>query len=107
MYKLNRIAIFSLLCSGVFLSCGKNDTVQPPTTPSQATEERLTMIDKLSEESIEVDTQAMRIDDKALAWLDELGDKRVVGLGEATHGTKEFFEMKGRLRLSNSRCHST
>lgn len=35
--------------------------------------------------------------DEDLRWLDPLADKNVVGLGEATHGTAEFFDAKHRI----------
>jgi erythromycin esterase len=39
----------------------------------------------------------LNINDDALNALEFLGQARVVGLGEATHGSKEFFEMKHRI----------
>lgn len=36
-------------------------------------------------------------DPTELKVLDELADARILGLGEATHGTKEFFQMKHRV----------
>ena len=36
-------------------------------------------------------------DDQELRWLDALSNKSVVGLGEATHGTAEFFNAKHRI----------
>lgn len=35
--------------------------------------------------------------DDELQFLDELSSKRIIGLGEATHGTSEFFEAKHRI----------
>lgn len=37
------------------------------------------------------------LNDSDLSPLDFLGSSRIVGLGEATHGTKEFFQMKFRI----------
>lgn len=36
-------------------------------------------------------------DAELLPFLDMVGDARIVGLGEGTHGTSEFFQMKHRL----------
>jgi erythromycin esterase len=36
-------------------------------------------------------------DPSELKVLDELANARILGLGEATHGTKEFFQMKHRI----------
>jgi erythromycin esterase len=35
--------------------------------------------------------------DEQLGFLDALNDTRVIGLGEATHGSKEFFDAKHRI----------
>ena len=37
------------------------------------------------------------LNDFDLSPLDYLGNVRIVGLGEATHGTKEFIQMKFRI----------
>jgi len=37
------------------------------------------------------------LNDSDLSPLDYLGNVKIVGLGEATHGTKEFFQMKFRI----------
>ncbi|SDJ93329.1 erythromycin esterase [Catalinimonas alkaloidigena] len=39
----------------------------------------------------------LTLSDDALSTLNELGRASIVGLGEATHGSKEFFEIKHRL----------
>lgn len=45
-----------------------------------------------------LETTAPASDSRDLRALGErLGDRRVVGLGEATHGTREFFELKHRI----------
>jgi erythromycin esterase len=56
-------------------------------------------IDWLRSRAHEVSATEQRGDDFAdLEWLrDAVGDARVVALGEATHGTHEFFAMKLRL----------
>lgn len=35
--------------------------------------------------------------DEEMTFLDEWGDKKIIGLGESTHGTKEFFDAKFRI----------
>jgi len=91
-----RISFFATLCLILFIACS-DDAINTVAGPVELTEDEQSMVDKLFEVSIEVDTQALEIEDDALGWLDDLAEKRVVGLGEATHGTKEFFEMKGRI----------
>lgn len=41
-------------------------------------------------------TPTSTLDDITPLW-DRLSDARVIGLGEATHGTREFFQLKHRL----------
>lgn len=55
-------------------------------------------VEWLKSQAIPIDTTTPREDYSDLFPLQEiLGDARVVGLGEATHGTKEFFDGKHRL----------
>ena len=35
--------------------------------------------------------------DEEMTFLDEWGEKKIIGLGESTHGTKEFFDAKFRI----------
>ena len=44
-----------------------------------------------------LENSPLDLDDDDLNALDFLGQVRIVGLGEATHGSKEFFEMKHRI----------
>ena len=44
-----------------------------------------------------LESSPLDLDDDALNDLEFLGQARIVGLGEATHGTKEFFDMKHRI----------
>jgi erythromycin esterase len=44
-----------------------------------------------------IDEPPLEIRDEDLESLAYLSDSKIVGLGEATHGTKEFFQMKHRI----------
>lgn len=55
------------------------------------------MVAAVSDLAIVVDTIPLDMQDAALGWLEALSDKRIVALGEATHGTREFFQMKYRI----------
>ena len=44
-----------------------------------------------------LNSSPLNLTDEDLQVLDYLGDSKIVGLGEATHGTKEFFQMKHRI----------
>jgi protein-L-isoaspartate(D-aspartate) O-methyltransferase len=59
--------------------------------PSSPTDPRARLIAECAE-------PIQRIDDVSLdALLDRIGDARVVLLGEATHGTSEFYRMRARI----------
>ncbi|HEY5949357.1 MAG TPA: protein-L-isoaspartate(D-aspartate) O-methyltransferase [Kofleriaceae bacterium] len=65
----------------------------PLTTPSPAS--RSSVVSKLIAECAE---PIARIDDAPIdALLERIGDARVVLLGEATHGTSEFYRMRTRI----------
>lgn len=44
-----------------------------------------------------LNSPALELTDKDLEQLHELSSVKIIGMGEATHGTKEFFQMKQRL----------
>lgn len=56
-----------------------------------------TLVDILLEEMDPLDADPLSWKDADLRWLDPLADKFVVGLGEATHGSAEFFDAKHRI----------
>ncbi|WP_227354082.1 erythromycin esterase family protein [Haladaptatus salinisoli] len=57
-----------------------------------------TVVDALDDHAIPLDAVDPTADFDDLAPLsDVLADDRIVGLGEATHGTREFFRLKHRL----------
>ena len=56
-----------------------------------------TLVDILLEELDPLGADPLGWDDQELRWLDPLANKSVVGLGEATHGTAEFFDAKHRI----------
>ena len=71
----------------------ESDSDWPPT------DERLHQLaDRLADMTISLDTTDPAADLEDLSPLtDRFSDVRVVGLGEATHGTREFFRLKHRL----------
>ncbi|MEJ1239853.1 erythromycin esterase family protein [Chryseolinea sp. T2] len=85
-----RISILLLFASFVFAACKDDD--QPPMT-----EETRALVESLGSEltSLPVDPNVWT--DGQLEFLDEYAGKKVVGLGEATHGTSEFFQAKHRI----------
>lgn len=55
------------------------------------------LVDLIEEASFPLSTSPLSLSDNELAIFDGVADARIVGLGEATHGSREFFEMKERV----------
>lgn len=55
------------------------------------------IIESLDEIIHPLNNRPLELPDDTLEVLRYLGDAKIVGLGEATHGTKEFFELKHRI----------
>ena len=83
-----------------FLSC-KDEPA--PTSPAQnSSRDKFTasekeLINDLNKYIKPFNGSSITNDDSDLQVLDKFADAKVIGLGEATHGTKEFFKMKHRL----------
>lgn len=91
--------LLTTLSLAALLACGggSNGAPLPPTsTPPPVTEgPEVAWLKQAAKPFATVDPKA---NDADLAILDGMvGDQRVVALGEATHGTSEFFKMKHRL----------
>lgn len=73
------------------------DEPSPDPSPIELTVDQQRIVDDLNRYSHPL-SDANPIGDPAeLSPLDRLRDVRIVGLGEATHGTREFFRMKHRI----------
>lgn len=91
------IIVVSALCVLTLLvACGKNKPAATATpTPAEPVDE---LVVWLQENAILLDTaQPGSGFDDLEPLKDVIGDARIVALGEATHGTREFFLMKHRL----------
>lgn len=70
-------------------------TIESTTTDHAATDE---LAERLQRSSVELATTDPTADHADLAPIgDTLVDARIIGLGEATHGTREFFQLKHRI----------
>ena len=92
--KWSRIAMF--LWIGFlffFVSCDTDSEETPPeiTTPTESTPG---LVEALESEYSPLSSNPLDWSDSELAFLDNLSSKKVIGLGEATHGTAEFFNAK-------------
>ena len=83
--------ILTLILSGVISSCEKKPEVL------DLDPETKTLVNILQKELQSLDADPLSWKNHDLRWLDPLADKSVIGLGEATHGTAEFFEAKHRI----------
>ena len=63
----------------------------------QLTEREQGYVDLLDNEISPISASPLNLDDDDLRMFDRLANTKMVGLGEATHGTKEFFQMKHRI----------
>ena len=78
------------------LSCNKEDN-PTPSSETELSERETELVGLLQNEATPIGTSPLQIPDSDLAVFDRLADTRIVGLGEATHGTREFFQMKHRI----------
>jgi erythromycin esterase len=84
------LALFSWNCKGI-------NTQENGTEPTGLTDYQLNLITELNDLIHAISAFPIDLDDNQLSALDFLKYARIVGLGEATHGTKEFFQMKHRI----------
>lgn len=87
-----------LLLPLLFFSCSKDPNVNVGMLDNdEYTDQQLEILEAIQEEATPINQKPLAINDSDLKILDQLADARLVGLGEATHGTKEFFQMKQRV----------
>lgn len=85
------------LLSILFLiGCG-SDEVEEVIEGEVISSEQQELIDAVNAEAFSLNEKPLEIRDTELTFLDEISNARLIGLGEATHGTKEFFQMKHRI----------
>ena len=82
--------------------CSDRDSTDPvgPGAPKDSvpSQPNALVVAWLKSRVLPFETTVVREDRTDLAFLNDLvGDARIVALGEATHGTSEFFEMKHRI----------
>jgi erythromycin esterase len=88
--------LFQLL---IFFSCkvGDSQSTEPPETVRELTDQQKRLIQELNDWLFPLGGSPLELTDNELSFLDQLSFAKIVGLGEATHGTREFFQMKHRI----------
>jgi erythromycin esterase len=84
------ITVFLLLTPGCKGVGGEED-------PNGLSDQQQTLVNQLNGLIHAISGSSPDLPDDELSVLDYLKDARIVGLGEATHGTKDFFQMKHRV----------
>ena len=87
----NKHLFLSLILSLIISSCEKKQEELNLGPETKA------LVNILQNELQALDANPLSWDEQDLRWLDPLANKSVLGLGEATHGTAEFFDAKHRI----------
>jgi erythromycin esterase len=87
--------IFLIVLQLLAFSCKVKDDSQ--STPVPLTEEQEQLVQELNQWLVPLGASPLALTDNELSVLDQLRYAKIIGLGEATHGTKEFFQMKHRV----------
>lgn len=91
--------VFQILA---FISCAIEDDDHPEESDQLTTQQKL-LIEQLndwlneSKGAYTLYLPPIDLRDNDLNFLDLIGKTKIIALGEATHGTKEFFQMKHRI----------
>lgn len=90
-------ALFTLLSVFFLISCNKKieENLTPATDDFPLSQSAINDFTQLTVPMKQ--QEPLKLTDDELRYFDDLSRAQVVGLGEATHGTKEFFQMKHRL----------
>ena len=86
MFKKKNVLILIALLA--VCACEKDDTSQSTVS---------VLAESLEEKATFLNRDPLQWNNSELEFLDEIADKQIIGLGEATHGTKEFFNAKYRV----------
>ena len=90
--------ILTFLLSIFIFQCRKDDPSPGPPQACNLDGTEQAVVNDLNQIAHSFDGDDPKLDDTGLdALIEYLGDTKLVGLGEATHGTKEFFNMKHKI----------
>lgn len=94
---MSRLLIVAALLLLLLFHISCEETPEEPQPDITLTDSEQATLELLKAEIHPISNSPLTLTDAELTELDRLGDKKMVGLGEATHGTREFFEMKHRI----------
>ncbi len=79
------------------ISCSDETITEPETQQHELNEYEEDVLAELNKFITPLAGTSPSLTESDLAVFDQLASAQVIGLGEATHGTKEFFDMKHRI----------
>jgi erythromycin esterase len=88
MKFLLKISLRIISCILLFTSCQEKEILDETTR---------SLVESLEDKLHALNQNPDSWTDEDLRFIDEIADSRVIGLGEATHGTREFFKAKHRI----------
>lgn len=91
------ITITLVLQIFMFFSCKVGEQAEDQQPEIQLTQEEQALVDELNQWLYPFGSSPLDFSDNTLSFLDRLKSARIVALGESTHGTREFFQMKHRV----------
>ncbi len=96
IFKSRFSHFFSIAILVFFASCEKEseEIIQESAPPI---ERAPNLVETLESEYNPIGSNPLNWNDTDLGFMDDLASKQVIGLGEATHGTAEFFNAKFRI----------
>ncbi len=87
-----------LIVLGLFIfACNPDDALIPEAPTNPNIESRDVIVQAINDKASSITSSDPTANFSELAVLDQLANTRFVGMGEASHGTKEFFEMKHKI----------
>ena len=98
MIKIRQLlcVIFILFLMLAVSACADKEDSRP-SEQQELTEQQKLLVQELNQWIIPLNNSPLLLTDSDLSFLDNLSNSKLVALGEATHGTKEFFQMKHRI----------
>ena len=98
MNKINHLPLLTALFILLFAACKKDDESPAPVAECIHSDAQLNIIDELNGAAhLFNGADPSAEDDNLDKMIDYLGDAHFVGMGEATHGTAEFYKMKDKI----------